>query len=51
MFLRAFYEKMDTVVTVKTDKMSYTEILKEEIRKITRYFKNGEPYTQFKQVR
>ena len=50
-FLRAFYEKLDTVITVGEEKMSYDRIIKAEIMKLTRRFKNGETYKPFKQVR
>ena len=50
-FLKAFYEKLDTVITVGEEKMSYDRIIQEEIRKLARHFKNGEAYKPFKQVR
>ena len=50
-FLRAFYEKLNTVVTVKQDRYSYRRIIKDEIRQLSLYFKNNEKYTGFRQVR
>ena len=50
-FLRAFYEKLNTVVTVKQDRHSYRRIIKDEIRQLGLYFKNNEKYTGFRQVR
>ena len=50
-FLRAIYEKIDTIITVGEEKMSYDQIIKEEIRKLSRRFKTGEVYKPFKQVR
>ena len=50
-FLRAFYEKMNTVVTVKDTRQSYRRIIKNEINQLSLYFKNGEKYNGFRQVR
>lgn len=50
-FLQMFYEKMETVVTVKDRKMNYNQIVTEELQKLVRYFKSGEKYIPFKQVR
>lgn len=50
-FLRAFYEKLNTVVTVKETRQSYRRIIKNEIRQLSLYFKNGDKYTGFRQVR
>jgi CRISPR-associated endonuclease Cas1 len=50
-FLRAFYDKLDTVITVKDSKMSYDSIIKEEIRKLVRHFRGEEKYRGFRQVR
>lgn len=51
LFLSAFYQKLDTVITVKEDKLSYDSIIKEEIRKLVRHFKGKEKYKGFRQVR
>jgi len=50
-FLQAFYEKLDTVVSVKEYKMSYNQIISEEVQKLIRHFKNKDKYITFKQVR
>jgi CRISPR-associated protein Cas1 len=50
-FLRAFYEKLNTVVTVKDTRQSYRRIIKNEIYQLSLHFKNGEKYTGFRQVR
>jgi CRISPR-associated endonuclease Cas1 subtype I-B len=50
-FLRAFYDKLDTVITVKDRKMSYDGIIKEEIRKLVRHFRDEDKYRGFRQVR
>ena len=50
-FLRAFYDKLDTVITVKERKMSYDGVIKEEIRKLVRHFRGEDKYRGFRQVR
>lgn len=50
-FLHAFYEKLDTGVTVKEISMKYKSIIREEVQKLVRYFRNGEKYKPFKQIR
>ena len=50
-FLRAFYEKLNTVVTVKDDRKSYRRIIKNEISQLSLHFKNDEKYKGFRQVR
>lgn len=52
-FLRAFYDKLETVVSVGAQKkrMSYNSIIAEEIRKLTRHFRQDEKYKAFRQVR
>ncbi len=51
LFLSAFYEKLDTVITVGKDRKNYHQVLRDEIAALTRYFRNREPYKPFKQVR
>ena len=51
LFLEAFQEKMNTRVTVGKASMPYTDIINEEVRKLIRYFRNGEKYKPFKQIR
>lgn len=50
-FIRAFYEKLNTVVTVKDSRHSYRKIIRDEIRQLSLHFKNGEKYKGFRQVR
>ncbi len=50
-FLKAFYEKLDTVISVKNMKMSYNSIISDEIRKLVRSFRGDEKYKAFRQVR
>ena len=50
-FLSAFYEKLDTVITVGDQKMSYDSVIKEEIRKLIRHFRDKGKYKGFRQVR
>ncbi len=50
-FLKAIYEKLDTVITEKDSKMNYRQIIKAEGRKLTRCFRDNKPYSSFKQVR
>ena len=52
-FLRALYEKLETVVSVGTDKkrMSYNSIITEEIHKLIRHLRHGDKYKGFRQVR
>ena len=51
LFLNAFYEKLDTGVTVKGKSVKYKSIIKEEIQKLVRHFRQGERYKPFKQIR
>ena len=52
LFLRAFYYKLDTRITVGQRTESYYNIIKQEISKLVMFFrKNGTKYNPFKQVR
>ena len=51
LFLKAFYEKLDTGVTVKNKSVKYKSIIREEIQKLVRHFRQGEKYKPFKQIR
>lgn len=51
LFLQAFYEKLDTVITNKNTKTSYNTIITEEVRKLIRAFRDKEKYKAFRQVR
>ena len=50
-FISAFYDKLDTGVTVKGKSVKYKSIIREEVQKLVRYFRNGERYKPFKQIR
>ena len=52
LFLRAFYDKMDTRITVGQRTESYYNIIKQEISKLVMFFrKKDTKYIPFKQVR
>ena len=51
LFLSEYYEKLHARVKVDGVSMSYTEIMREEVRKLVRHFRIGEPYRAFRQVR
>lgn len=50
-FIRAFYEKLDTSVKVHGQEQTYNQLITEEVRKLVRHFRTGEPYKPFKQTR
>ncbi|MGN1117834.1 MAG: CRISPR-associated endonuclease Cas1, partial [Acutalibacteraceae bacterium] len=50
-FLRAFYDKMNSTQMIKGSYYSYSMLISEEIRKLTRRFRADEPYRAFRQVR
>lgn len=50
-FLEAFTGKMYSRLKVGGVSMTYAEIIREEVRKLVRLFRVGEPYKPFKQVR
>ena len=50
-FLKAFYEKLDTVITEKDKKMNYRRIIKAEIFKISGCIRENKKYSSFRQVR
>ena len=50
-FLKAFYKKINTVITEKNEKMTYNTIIIEEIRKLVRLFRGDSEYKAFRQVR
>ncbi len=52
-FLRAFYDKLETVVSVGVQKkrMSYNTIITEEIRSLARHIRQEDKYSAFRQVR
>ena len=50
-FLQEFYDKMFSTVKVDDVSKSYHNLIREEVRKLLRLFRVGEPYKPFKQVR
>ena len=50
-FLRAFYDKLDTMITVKGRKLTYRQIIAEDVRALVRHFRQDDAYTPFKQVK
>ena len=50
-FLRAFYAKLDEGLTLKDRYFTYSMLLDEEVRKLVRHFRSGEPYKAYRQVR
>jgi hypothetical protein len=50
-FLRMFYDKLDSTLTLRGSRLSYQEILMRDVQSLTRYFRNGEAYVPFKQVK
>jgi len=50
-FLRAFYDKLSETLTVGNESVSYDSIIKTEIRKLVRHFKQKEKYKAYRQVR
>jgi CRISPR-associated endonuclease Cas1 subtype I-B len=47
-FLTEFEEKMTQRIKIKTGTISYAELIRAEIGKLTRYFDKGEPYKAYK---
>ncbi len=50
-FLRAFYEKLASTLSIKNRQYSYAELIIAEIQKLVRHFRKGEKYRAFRQVR
>ena len=50
-FISGFYEKLDTTLQIKDKEMSYRQIIRAEVQKLVRRFRNGEKYKPYKQVR
>ena len=51
LFLEEFYAKMVSRIKVEEVSMRYSDLIREEVRKLVRRFRVGEPYKPFKQVR
>ena len=50
-FLRSFYEKLNSVLTVKDRPYSYAMLISSEIQKLVRHFRKGDKYKAYRQVR
>ena len=50
-FLKALYEKLNTVITEKGKKMSYRSLIKAEVLKLSGCIRENKKYVSFKQVR
>ena len=50
-FLREFYEKINSTVTIGNKTYSYAALIGQEIRKLVKRFRNGEKYKAYRQVR
>ncbi len=50
-FLEAFHEKLYARVTDHSVVQSYAQLMTEEVRKLIRYFRSGEEYIPFRQIR
>lgn len=50
-FLRSLFAKLGTQLTVDEKKMNYHQVIREEVAKLVRYFRNEAPYRAFRQVR
>jgi CRISPR-associated endonuclease Cas1 subtype I-B len=50
-FLRAFRNKLDVSLMIKSENMTYRKIIVEEIRRLVRRFRHDEKYKAYRQVR
>ena len=50
-FLRGFYDKLSSTLTVKNKVVSYSTLINEEIQKLVRHFRKGDKYKAYRQVR
>ena len=50
-FIKALYDKLDTVITEKDKKLNYRQLIKAEVNKLTMCFKSDKAYNSFRQVR
>lgn len=50
-FIKALYDKLDTVITEKDQKLSYRQVIRAEVYKLVLCFKSDKPYNSFRQVR
>jgi group II intron reverse transcriptase/maturase len=47
-FLNEFEYKMNQRIVIKGNSVSYIDLIREEVRKLVRFFEKGEPYKPFK---
>lgn len=50
-FLRAFYKKLDSQITVNNETVTYRHVITDEVVKLVRHFRNSEKYKAYRQVR
>ena len=50
-FLRSFYDKLNTTLQIKGQPHSYAMLIRAEIQKLTKCFRSGEKYRAYRQVR
>ena len=50
-FLRAFYEKLASTLSIKNQQCSYARLINMEIQKLIRHFRKAENYKAYRQVR
>lgn len=50
-FFSAFYDRLGSRITVGEKKMTYHQLIREEVFKLVRFFRDGTPYKAFWQVR
>lgn len=50
-FLRQFYDKLDSTQMIKGEVFSYDQLIRREIFSLIHFFKDTEKYKPFKQVR
>ena len=50
-FINALRNKFDVTLQIKTESMTYRQIIVDEVRKLVRYFRHEEKYKAYRQVR
>ena len=50
-FLRAFYDKLNTTLQVRNCSVSYKELIREDVYRLVRHFRSGEKFKAFTQVK
>lgn len=51
MLIKALYDKLDTVITEKNQKLNYRQVIRAEVYKLTLCLKSDKDYFSFRQVR